>query len=478
MASTSAGPRNRLMCGRVPASGTKFSLLIELDRAAGTPLSDQVANQLRDLISSGGLPGGTPLPPSRQLAADLLVSRGVIVAAYDQLRHQGWLVSRQGAGTRVASHPSTDVVAAAERRRWDRDLHPEVTDVSSFPRVAWSRAFTAALAQLPTQELGYRSMRGIPQLREELAAYLARVRRVRVQPDQIVICAGLLQAVGILRSVLGQFGVHRMAFPRISHPALADILESEGPRTTWLDVDESGVVVEQIVKRPGHAVFVNPVHHYPLGASLSADRAALLADSGLLIVEDHSNAELCHDGLAPPALQSHAPGRTVHIGSLSRTMAPALRLGWIAAPPEIAKALSRITSRWGLAPSALEQATLASFIASGDLDRHLRELRRQYRRRAHALAAAFAQQAPELRLHVPNSGFHALLALGPDYDEDTVVRAAAARGIRLFGLGDHVLHGAKPPPALIFGYAMVPEGGMPAVAVELRRAVNDAAQVA
>jgi GntR family transcriptional regulator / MocR family aminotransferase len=460
-----------------PASGTDFGLLVELDRTAAQPLADQLASQLRDLISSGGLPAGTPLPPSRLLAADLVVSRGVIVTAYEQLRHQGWLISRQGAGTRVASPPAGDVAAAAEHRRWDRDLHPEVTDVSSFPRVAWRRAFNAALAQLPTQELGYRSMRGIPQLREELASYLARVRRVVVQPDQIVICAGLLQAIGILRTVLGEFGVRGMAFPRISHPALAGILGSGGPPTKWLDVDENGVVVEQIVKRPGHAVIVNPIHHYPLGISLAADRAALLADSGLLIVEEDSNAELCHDGLAPPALQSRAPERTVHIGSLSRALAPALRLGWIAAPPEIARALARVTTRWGLAPSALEQATLAGFIASGDLDRHLRGLRRQYRRRARALAAAFTQEAPELRLRTPNSGFHALLELEPDCDEDAVVRAAAERSIRVFGLGDHVLHGAKPPPALVFGYAMVSEGAMPAVAAELRKAVSDAAQV-
>jgi GntR family transcriptional regulator/MocR family aminotransferase len=445
---------------------------VRIERESSTSLTTQLERQIRELIDAGKLPVGTPLPPTRQLATDLGVSRGVVVTAYEHLRHQGWVRARQGGGTQVAERHANAKPALPSRRRWTRDLHPEVTDISSFPRLAWRQAFIDAIGELPTQVLDYRSMRGIPQLREQLSVYLARVRRVCVDPEQLVVCGGLMESLTVLRMVLADFGVRTLALPRITHPGVADVLGTAGPRTAWLDVDLGGLAVDRLTVRRAQAVVVNATHQYPLGTSLAAERAEFLLNSGLLIIEDDSHAELVHDGLAEPALQSRMPDRTIHVGSFSRALAPGVRLGWIAAPPDIAKAVGRLIARSGRAPSVLEQATLARFIGTGELDRHLRILRQLYRRRARVLSGVFARELPEFALQTPTSGFHALLKLGPDHDEGAVVRAVAARGIRVFGLGAHVLHGAPPAPALVFGYAALPEGAMRSVAIELRDAIR------
>jgi len=478
MASSNAQRRPRARANRLPASGTNFELSVRIDRESSMSLTGQLERQIRELIDTGRLLAGTPLPPTRQLATELDVSRGVVVTAYEQLRHQGWVTARQGGGTQVADRPAHATTAVHSGRRWIRDLHPEVTDISSFPRLAWRQAFIDAIAELPSQVLDYRSMRGIPQLREQLSAYLARVRRVSVDPEDLVVCGGMLESLTLLRMVLGDFGVRTLALPRITHPGITDVLGTVGPRTTWLDVDSGGLVVDGLTARRAQAVVVNATHQYPLGTALAAERAELLASSGLLIIEDDSRAELVHRGLAEPALQSRIPDRTIHVGSFSRALAPGVRLGWIAAPPDIAKAVARLVARSGRAPSVLEQATLARFITTGELDRHLRSLRQLYRRRARTLSTVFAREMPEFTLHTPSSGFHAVLHLGPDHDEDAVVRSFAARGIRVFGLGAHVLHGAPPPPALVFGYAALPEGAMQSVAIEMHDAIRSTPQSA
>jgi GntR family transcriptional regulator/MocR family aminotransferase len=314
MASSYARRRPRPRPNRLPASGTNFELSVRIDRESSTSLTSQLERQIRELISAGKLPAGTPLPPTRQLATDLRVSRGVVVTAYEHLRHQGWVIARQGGGTQVADRPARVVAAADSGDRWTRDLHPEVTDISSFPRLAWRQAFIDAIEDLPTHVLDYRSIRGIPQLREQLSAYLARVRRVRVDPDHLVVCGGIMESLSLLRMVLGDFGVRTLALPRITHPGVADVLGTVGPRTAWLDVDLGGLVVDRLTARRAQAVVVNATHQYPFGTALAAERVEFLAGSGLLIIEDDSHAELVHHGLAEPALQSRIPDRTIHVG--------------------------------------------------------------------------------------------------------------------------------------------------------------------
>lgn len=455
-------------------SGANLPLPITIDRDAPVGLSQQLQDALRDLIARGGLPAGTLLPPTRRLAPALGVSRNVVLDAYSQLRHEGLLTARTGDGTRVSGTAVRPAVSAARTRR-RIDLHPDVTDLSGFPRLAWGRAVNAALRELPDQALGYGSPRGIHELRVQLAAYLARTRGVVADAESIVVCEGLMTAVALLREALE---LRRVAVPRVSYPALAGALQRPGPPTGWLDVDEQGTLFERLPRGFGCAAVVQPAHHYPLGVAISEERAEHLLTwahrRGGLIVENDANADVFHDGPGPAALQGGAPECTVLIGSVSRTLAPGLRMGWLVAPPELALRLGAHRARTIPGPPVIDQMAFARFLADGALDRQARRLRGTCRRRSRALAAALREELPDAAVNAPASGLHVTVALQPGTDEERVRAAAAASGVRLFGLAEHVLHGEPLPPGLVVGFGALPEPSAPAAARAVRNAVATA----
>lgn len=455
-------------------SGANLPLPITIDRDAPVGLSRQLQDALRDLIARGGLPEGTLLPPTRQLAPALGVSRNVVLDAYSQLRHEGLLTARTGDGTRVSGSARRPAASAARRRR-RIDLHPDVTDLSSFPRPAWGRAVDAALRELPDQALGYGSPRGIHELRVQLAAYLARTRGLVADAESIVVCEGLMAAVGLLREALG---LRRVAVPRVSYPALADALRRPGPPTFWLDVDEQGAVLDRLPRGSGCAAVVQPAHHYPLGVAISEQRAELLVawarHRGGLIVENDANADVFHDGPGPVALQGGAPECTVLIGSVSRTLAPGLRMGWLVAPPDLALRLGGHRARTVPGPPVIDQMAFARFLADGALDRQVRRLRGTCRSRSRALVTALRKELPDGAVTAPASGLHVTVALVPGTDEERVKAAAAGGGVRLFGLAEHVLHGEPLPPGLVVGFGALPEPSAPAAARAIGRAVATA----
>jgi len=455
-------------------SRANLPLPISIDRQSPVGLSRQLQSALRDLIARGGLVDGTLLPPSRKLAPALGVSRNVVLDAYSQLRHEGLLSARTGDGTRVRGSARKTAPAGARRRR-RIDLHPDVTDLSSFPRLAWGRAVEAALRELPDQALGYGAPRGIHELRAQLAAYLARTREIVADADSIVVCEGLMAAMSLLRETLE---LRRVAVPRVSYPALADALQRPGPPTSWLDVDEHGAVLARLPKASGCAVVVQPAHHYPLGVTLSDERAESLITwarlHGGLILENDANAEVFHDGRGPAALQGVAPECTVLMGSVSRTLAPGLRLGWLVAPPELALRVGRNRARTEPGPPVIDQMAFARFLADGALDRHVRRLRGTCRSRSQALTAALGRELPGCEVTAPPSGLHVTIVLEPGTDEERVKAAASAAGVRLFGLAEHVLHGEPLPPGLVVGFGALPEPSAPAAARALRRAVATA----
>jgi GntR family transcriptional regulator/MocR family aminotransferase len=454
--------------------GANLILPIALDRRSATPLSQQLQGALRDLIARGGLPAGRLLPPSRRLAPELGVSRNVVLDAYAQLRHEGLLTARQGQGTRVKAR-SRPRSLAKQQAKWRLDLHPDITDLSAFPRVAWGRAVAGALHDLPDRALGYRSARGIHELRVELAAYLARTRGVVAGPESIVVCEGLMSAVGLIREALA---LRRIAVPRVAYPSLASALRRSGPPTTWLDVDARGAVFSKLPRTPGCAALVEPAHHYPLGMPISPERTDMLlgwaSDHGGLILESDANADLHHGGPGPPALQGRIPDACLLIGSVSRVLAPGLRLGWIVAPPALATMLARHKAGTEPASPVIDQMAFARFLADGELDRHLRGLRSGYRRRSKAFSSALEAELPDCSVTAPPSGFHVIIELPTGVQEQAVLGAAARSRVRLSGLGEHVLHGPPLLPALLAGYGALPDPSARRAAAAIRRAISAA----
>lgn len=443
-------------------------LLVVLNRGSGGPLRSQLTGALREAVVSGRLADGTRLPPSRVLAAQLGVSRGVVVAAYEQLVMAGYLVARPGMGTVVTSgaivpDAEVDFVPAHLPRprepRWN--MHPTWPDVSAFPRADWLASVQRVLARMDNEAWGYGDPRGAVELREALARRVARTRACRAAADCIVITNGARQAHQLVLRLLSDLGARGVAVEdpgwAVQRLATADA----GMEAVPVAVDELGMRVQELGDLNVQAAILTPAHQFPTGVTLAPARRAALLDwarhDDAVIVEDDYDADFRYDGEPLAALQCIDPGRVITIGSLSKTFAPALRLGWILAPRELAAAAARLKERMDNGSPLLEQLVVADLELSGRLDRHMRRMARSYAARRAALAVAIERELPDVLVRGIAAGLHAVAELPGDLEEDAVVDAARARGIALEGVSAYRVVTTPPPAMLALGYANVSE---------------------
>ncbi|WEO98079.1 PLP-dependent aminotransferase family protein [Streptomyces sp. FXJ1.172] len=398
---------------------------------------------LREAARSGRLAPGTRLPPYRSLAADLGVARNTVADAYAELVAEGWLTARQGSGTRVAERtaPLRDAVrtplkAPARARGPRHDLRQGTPDASAFPRAAWAAAYRRALQAAPSEAFGPGDPAGRRELREALTAYLARARGVRTGPDRIIVCSGFAHALrllfgqgagGVLRGPLG-VEAYGLGFHR-------GLLATAGVRTVPLPLDGDGARVDVLGRE--RAVLLTPAHQFPTGGPLHPERRAAVIDwaraRGAVVLEDDYDGEFRYDRRPVGALQGLDPERVIYIGSVSKSLSPALRLGWMLLPQRyVGPVLEAKGEREGWA-SVLDQLALAEFIVSGSYDRHVRRMRQRYRHRRDRLVAALAAHAPHVAVTGLAAGLHAVLRLPPGTERSTV-KAAAWQGIALDGL--------------------------------------------
>jgi GntR family transcriptional regulator/MocR family aminotransferase len=463
--------------------GADTGMLVALDPGSPEPLRRQLAGELREAIRRGRLRTGVRLPASRALAAELGVSRGVVTDAYEQLTAEGWLAARRGAGTTVAAAPAAEPPrGAAPRRAAVRfDFTATTPDVSLFPRRQWARAVARAAAEAPDAELDYGSGFGSLALREALAGYLGRVRATATGPGGIVVCAGYLQATRLLFAVLADRGVRRVA---LEDPSLSDHWDAAlraGLQPVPVGLDAEGLRVDALEAADAHAVVVTPSHQFPTGAVMGpVRRHALLAwahAGDRLIVEDDYDAEFRYDRRPLAALQGLDPARVVYVGTASKVLAPALRLGWILAPAALAAALAVEKLAADSGSPTLDQLALAHLIASGEHDRHLRRVRRTYAQRRARLVAALARALPEARIEGAAAGVHLVLALPAALEPLRLRRAAAAHGVVVEDIGARLrgqAGGAPGPTRLVLGYGRVPTAGVDAAVAGLAAALRDA----
>jgi len=456
---------------------------VRLDRRSAVPLRAQIEQGLRAGIREGRLHPGTRLPSSRALAADLGVARGVVVEAYAQLSAEGWLASRQGSGTRVAPAAAA---AAPDPEPWPfeqthrHDFALGVPDLAAFPRAAWLAATRRVLRDLPDTRLSHPDPRGAIGLRTVLAAWLGRQRGVVTTADRLVVTNGFWQGLAITCAVLAARGATRIAMEDPGFVYHRHVVRRAGLEPVPVPVDEAGMRVDRLAATGADAALVTPAHQSPTGVVLAPERrTALIAwaqEHDAVLVEDDYDAEHRYDREPVGALQGHAPEHVVYGGSASKTLAPALRLGWIAVPADLARAVALEKGFADAGSPTLEQLVLADLIERGELDRHLRRTRAAHRRRRDALAAALAEHLPEARLHGVAAGLHAMVELPPGSDERAVVAAAARRGVRVEGVGVHRFDTAAGPPALLLGYGALTEQAIRRGVAELAAAVDDAAR--
>ena len=526
-------------------------LPVLVDRAGAEPLAVQVSAQLRAAVTGGVLRAGDRLPSSRDLAATLGVSRTVVTNAYARLFAEGWLEGRHGSGTFVAdvTPPSSAWLAPAapahaldgalggteELQRFARparqwmpldgalpagplartvpaeapagadeargravarppagrrgliDLQPGISWAEGIEPAVWRRAWREAGAHLPSR---WPDPHGLPELREEVAAYLRRSRGLAVTPAQVLVTQGVSSGLALLADALLEPG-DTVGVEEPGYPTGREVLRRAGARVVPCRVDAHGIVTEEL---PGDLklLYTTPAHQYPLGGRLPVSRRqALIAwarATGALVVEDDYDSEFRYDVGPLPALHSMDPDTIVYLGTASKVLATAFGAGWLVAPPDLVERLAALRPRLGVRiPEPVQHAVLA-LLRSGDLERHVRKMRLEYARRRAALVDPLIHQASTarharstagaagpstadgqprvpFRLLGDTAGMHVVLELPPGYPAARLVDAAAARGVAIYAL-DRYFAGEPTMSGLILGYGT-------ATLPQIRRAVTE-----
>ena len=437
-------------------------LHLDLDLAAPRGRRAALERALRDAVHDGRLPPATVLPSSRALAHDLHVSRGTVVEAYAQLVAEGYLVARPGSVTAVADGAIVIPTQSAVEPRAPRarvDLRPGLLDLAStFPRAEWLRAERAVLRTAPDEVFDYGDPRGTSELRAALASYLGRARGVVTAPENIVICAGFANGLALLSRALRSVGVDTIAMEDPCLPAHRAIVRDQHLGIAAMPVDEHGANVDAIEHGAAQVALVTPAHQYPTGVTLPPNRRTQLVKwaqrNDGLVVEDDYDGEFRYDRQPVGAVQGLDPDRVVYAGTTSKTLAPGLRVGWLALPPRLVEPVVEANRHGGAAPPALQQLALAQLLASGQLDRHLRRLRIGYRSRRDALIRALADAIPLLTPTGIAAGLHLLLYLTNTATTEDDVRATAEKhGVALAYLGSHWHQPADHEQGIIIGYS-------------------------
>jgi GntR family transcriptional regulator/MocR family aminotransferase len=436
-------------------------LLVRLDRGRAEPLRSQLERELRDAIRSRRLAAGERLPSSRALARELGLSRGLVQECYAQLLAEGYLSARSGSGTHVAAGAAdgapVQAASSAPPATLEVDFQLGRPDLQSFPRRDWLWAMREVGRTAPATAFGYGDPRGSEELRQVLAAYLRRVRGADAEPERIVICAGYTQGLNLMLRVLARQGVRRVAVEDPGHATDRACAERWGLETVPVPVDEHGIDVHALARSGARSVLLTPAHQSPTGVVLAPERRQALVEwadaRDATMIEDDYDSEFRYDREPVGALQGLAPQRVALIGTVSKSLSPALRLGWIVCPPAQLDAVIADKQHDDRGSATLDQLALATLIRSGRFDRHLRRMRAVYAARRQALIDALAQHAPSVRLHGLAAGMHAVASLPDGLDEHDIAARAQERSIGVYPLSRYR---ATPrddePPQLVLGF--------------------------
>ena len=441
---------------------------IDLDRRSEQPLRRQIYGALKEEMTRGRLTAGEALPSTRELAHALGVSRNTVCEAYDMLIAEGYAESRQGAPTRVAeglcleAPEKPDVPPDAPKKTWKADFRTGQPELRLFPWAAFMQTLHQCAGRLPLAQLGYAGAQGLPELREEISRWLYRIRGIIADPKDIFITAGATHALHIAAELLQGFG-RRMLVEDPCHSGMLQTFLEKGYEVCPVTADAQGMVTGGLNGYAGEPAYVTPSHQFPLGGILPASRRAALIRYArtydTYVIEDDYDSEFRYIGEPVAPMYAMDPGRVIYVGTFSKTLYPALRIGYAIVPKPLQDRWKQLRTHTDVQNPSIEQASLAEFMRTRRLDRHVFAMRKEYGRRRQtmmdSLTLAFSDRWQPWG---DAAGLHLAAAFpGMRFDE-TFFEEAKHQGIRVATVEAHCITKGRHADKLLLGYGhLTPE---------------------
>lgn len=437
---------------------------IELKRHSEVSLARQIYQALRAQMLEGRLMPGEVLPSTRELAKQLNISRNTACEAYEMLAAEGFIETRQGSPSRVAGGLRLEKTTVAEKSAQPTQLVPHLLadfrtgrpDLRKFPQNSWLQLMRKTAEEMPLEQWGYTGPEGLPLLREEIAAWLWRSKGLMVDPQDIFITAGATQALHLLADLLSSED-EEILVEDPCHSGMLRVLQGKGFRIRPVPVDEQGLQTEYLQGNGACAVYVTPSHQFPLGGVLPASRRAALVrfarEHDLFIIEDDYDSEFRYVGAPVAPLYSMDSQRVIYIGTFSKTLFPALRLGYIILPQQLHRRWRELRTHADVQNPPFEQAALAEYLRTRKFDRHVQRMRKVYgKRRQTLLNEIEAIFDLEWRPWGDAAGLHLALEF-PGFCFDQEFRSRAReRGIFVTPVEYHCINKGKHWDKLLLGY--------------------------
>src|SRR5688572_17449194 len=477
------------------------TLPLRIEPSLGQTLQEQIYFCIRRSIVEGLLPTHSRLPSTRTLAVDLGVSRTTVLLAFEQLKAEGYLVPRPGSGIYIAKElpdrrPALRVVATASTMKHPllsargrllartrpvdrRSLLPPrpfrlgTPAVDMFPVRLWSQIARQCVRSLSPARLDYSRLAGLLRLREAIAEQM-RSRGTSCDPEQVLVVAGAQRGIDLVFHLLLDAG-DRACIEDPGYPGAHSALLSAGARAVCVPVDQEGMIIDQASQGGARLAYVTPSHQFPLGMPMSlARRHSLLAwasESLAWILEDDYDCIFRYDADPLPCLHALDPdGRVIYAGTFSKTLFPALRLGFLVVPSDLVEGFARARIASDVHPPVFEQIVLAEFMRAGHYERHLRRMQAVYAERLDALRRAIENSGAPLKLRPVRSGLHAVADL-EGVDAESVCREAIARKLEVMPLSAYYFGDRPSQNALVLGFGSVPPPVVHAGVAQLAAAI-------
>ncbi|MFJ7408302.1 MULTISPECIES: PLP-dependent aminotransferase family protein [unclassified Lysinibacillus] len=440
-------------------------LWIPINRALEIPLNKQVYQQIREKILNGTLQGGERLASTRKLCSELNVSRNVILEAYDQLIAEGFIVSYRGSGTFVAdgalltqSNKVTLKNRTEEKKEETKiDFRSGIPALSLFPRKTWAKLSHSIWNDTNPTLFGYDLPEGRYELRDVLANYLLRTRGVECHPDQIVITSGATQALTIIaRLLLSANDIAIMEDPITND--IQTIFKSSGASIYAIPVDKSGMRTSLLPhNQQPKFVFITPSHQFPLGGTLPIQRRIQLINYArqkeCYLVEDDYDSEFRYEGPPVSSLQGLDPNRVLYVGSFSKILSPALRIGYLVLPLDLVEKCRQLKWFSDLHTPSVDQLILARFIKEGYLERHIAKMKKYYRNnRDFLIDCLHTTFSNKIRILGYSTGLHLVVELQNINFSKALLEKIEQFGVKVYPVEDHSICKGNHNNRIILGF--------------------------